>query len=122
MTDQKKEWLAWINIGSTGSSWSRYPTKSGAIQLAVNLVKDWAKLYDVWDKEVVVHVTEVTGYGDLVWDYEGVYGVPDGAEDDKYVKIERPIEHEKRKTAPKPAVKKRRLAAGWGGEGNEFKR
>lgn len=116
-----KEYLAWVNVGA-GCSWSRYPTRSGAVQIAVNLLRDWEKLYDVWDKEVTVHSIEVTGYGDLTWDYEGVFGVPEGSKDDKYVKIDRPVEHEKRRTKPKPGSNKRKIAAGYGGTGNEFKR
>lgn len=122
MTEQKKEWLAWVNVGA-GCSWSRYPSKRGAIQAAVRMLRDWEKLYDVWDKEVTVHVIEVTGFADLVWDYEGVHGVPEGATDGKYITIARTIEHEKRKTPPKPGARKRKIAAGWGGSDSaEFKR
>jgi hypothetical protein len=117
-----KDYLAWVNIG-TGCSWSRYPTKSGAIEVAVNLLRDWAKLYDVWDKEVTVNVIEVTGFGDLVWDHEGVHGVPEDSKDGKYITIDRTIERVKRRTKPKPGARKRKIAAGWGGtDSAEFKR
>ena len=101
------EYLAWINIGG-GSSWSRGPNKDNTIQTAVSLLRDWERLYDVHDKEVTVNVIEVTGYDALVWDHEGVHGVPDGAQDDKYLKIDRTIEQVKRRTKPKPYAKKRK--------------
>lgn len=110
MTEQKKEWLAWVNIG-TGCSWARYPRKEWAIDAAVKSLRDWERLYDVWDKEVTVHFIEVTGYADLVWDHDGVFGVLEDNKDDKYEKISRPLTHEKRRTPPKPYSQKKRKAA-----------
>lgn len=121
MTNKKQDWLAWIEIGA-GSTWGRSDTKSHAIIYAVHGLKDWDKLYDVWDKEVTVHVIEVTGYGDVIWDYEGVHGVPVVATEDKYVKIERPVERVKERTKPKPPAVKQKRATGYSGTGlRDFK-
>ena len=104
-----KDFLAWVNVGS-GSSWCRMPKEEDAIYRAVNRLRDWDRLFDVYDKPVTVHVIEVTGYGDLIWDYEGVHGVPEGAEDDKYEAIDRTIQHLKRVSPKKFYANKRKRA------------
>ncbi len=106
MTEQPREWLAWINIG-TGCCWTRQRRKEWAIDTATKLLKDWDRLYDIYDKEVTVHVVEVTGYGDLVWDYEGVHGVPEGGEEGKYTAVPYKVEHVKAQSPSKPKQRKR---------------
>lgn len=106
MTEPQKEWLAWIEIGA-GSSWSRQFSKEDAIERTLKLLKDWDRLYDVYDQDVVVHVVEVTGYDDLVWGYEGVHGVREGDEEGKYTTVPYTIEHLKRRTPPKAKTKKK---------------
>lgn len=105
MTDTPKEWLAWINIGA-GCCWSRQRRREWAIDTAVKLLRDWDRLYDVYDKEVTVHVVEVTGYGALVWDYEGVHGVREGDEEGKYTTVPYTVEHLKRQSPSKPKRKR----------------
>ena len=104
-----KDYLAWIEIGG-GSSWCRMPKEEDAIYCAINRLKDWDRLFDVYEKPVTVHTIEVTGYADLIWDYEGVYGVPEGSEDEKYIKIDRPMAHHKRTTPAKFYAKKRKAS------------
>lgn len=106
MTEPQREWLAWINIGA-GCSWARQPSRKVAINSALQLLKDWDRLYDVYDKEVTVHVVEVTGYGDLIWDYEGVHGVREGDEEHKYTTVPYKIEHVKAQSPAKPKQRKR---------------
>lgn len=104
-----KDYLAWINVGA-GCSWCRMPKEEDAIYCALSRLRDWDRLYDVYDQPVTVHTIEVTGYADLIWDYEGVHGVPEGSKDEKYETIARTINHIKRVSPKRPYANKRKRA------------
>lgn len=106
MTDETREWLAWVNVGA-GCSWCRSTVKDTAILGAIKNLKDWDRLFDVYDVPITVLVCEVTGYGDLIWDYSGVHGVRNGDEEGKYTAVPYTVEREQRQTPPKKRATKR---------------
>jgi hypothetical protein len=66
------DYLAVILIGG-GSSYGRAPDKEKAIAFAVRALRDWNRLFDVSNVDVVVNVIDVQGYSDCQWG-----GHPDG--------------------------------------------
>jgi hypothetical protein len=98
------DYLAYILIGG-GSAWGRSESREAAISFAIKSLKDWNTYYDVSDKEVTVCVIDVSGYDEVVWEYNDVSGKKPGAK--KFEKIDRPIEREKRQTPKWPMPKRR---------------
>ena len=109
--NDKTEYLAFILIGA-GSTWGRDTDKEKAIASALDQLRGWDQYFDVYDREVRVNVIDVTGFDDLIWDYEGVHGAIPGGHTDGYQKIDRPIERITRRSPPKrkPTAKQKRGA------------
>lgn len=89
------EYLAYILIGG-GSAWGRSENKEAAISFAVKSLKDWQTFYKVEDTDVTVRVVEITGYDEVVWEYDKISGKKPGAE--KFEPIGNPIERVTRHT------------------------
>ena len=98
------EYLAYVLIGG-GSAWGRSESKEAAIDLAIKSLKDWNTHYDVSDKEVTVRVVEITGYDEVVWEYDKISGKKPDAE--KFETIDNPIERVTRQTPKWPQPKRR---------------
>ena len=93
------EYIAFILIGA-GSTWGRSKDKEEAITEALNQLRGWDQYYDVYDKDVRVNIMDATGYDEVSWDDDGMYGKREGG-DGKYENISRPIERITRRSPPK---------------------
>jgi hypothetical protein len=93
------EYIAFVLIGA-GSTWGRSKDKEEAITEALNQLRGWDQYYDVYDKDVRVNIMDATGYDEVSWDDNGMYGTREGG-DGKYENIDRPIERITRRAPPK---------------------
>lgn len=110
------DYLAFILIGG-GSCWGRSPDKEEAIQNAMKSLKDWDRYYEVYDVDVRINVIDVTGYAQVWWDDDGIFGQRKGEEDPQPEKITNPIERITRRT---PANKKKGKKIGYTSRVREF--
>lgn len=76
MTDTKRDYLALIQLDSTGcGSWTRGPNKLDVVNRAVKLAYlDWKSVFKLAGHVIKVNLYDVTGHDRVVWGYDGVKG------------------------------------------------